>query len=206
MSRRQNRDLAALRPQPARDGSEYWPTPDSLINAAIQHVLPLLPAEPVIWESAAGDGRLARALSVAGRTVIATDLVPRSPTVLLRDFIHGNPPLGCPIAFTNPPHSDELLTPFLVRGLQLLDAGLIAGLVLLFRLDHSTVQERAYAFNRAFNLLYCDWRPRLIPGTKGNPRWTYLWATWLAGYPGLPTARFLLPEHRRGDLFDEGTQ
>jgi hypothetical protein len=122
---------AALRSQPARDGTEYHPTPDCLIAAAIDYVLPALPQEPMIWECAAGDGRLARSITATGRTVLATDLVPRSPDVLLRCFITGSPPLGCPIAMTNPPHSDKLLTPFMARGLQLLDRGQISGLVLL---------------------------------------------------------------------------
>jgi hypothetical protein len=203
MSRQQNRDPAALRPQPARDGTEFWATPDCLIAAAIEHVLPLLSAEPAIWEPAAGDGRLARAISAAGTTVIATDLVPRAPDVLLRDFINGSPPLGQPCVVTNPPHSDALLTPFLVRGLQLLDTGQISGLCLLFRQDHPLVQERVHAFNRAASITHCVWRPRLIPGTTGNPRWTYLWATWLPDHAGPPLTRYLLPAHRRADLLAE---
>jgi hypothetical protein len=40
------RQDAALRPQPSRDGADYWPTPASLIGALIAHVLPTLPAGP----------------------------------------------------------------------------------------------------------------------------------------------------------------
>ena len=60
------RQDAALRPQPSRDGADYWPTPASLIGALIPHVLPTLPAGPV-WECAAGDGRLAAAMRDARR-------------------------------------------------------------------------------------------------------------------------------------------
>jgi hypothetical protein len=197
------RDPAALRPQPSRDGTEFHPTPDCLIAAAINHVLPTLPQAPTIWECAAGDGRLARAIAATGRTVIATDLTPRSPDVLVRCFITGAVPPGCPLAITNPPHSDKLQTPFMVRGLQLLDRGEISGLTLLFRLDHLMAVERAYAFNRAAHLLHCSWRARWILGTKTQPRWTYLWGTWLPGHTGPPVVRFLRPAHRRGDLLGD---
>jgi hypothetical protein len=113
-------------------------------------------------------------------------------------------PLGCPIAITNPPHSDRLLNPFLCRGLQLLDSGQIRALVLLLRLDHLMAANRAAAFNRAASILHCSWRARWLAGTKGNPRWTHLWCTWLPDHAGPPAARFLLPQHRRGDLLAGG--
>jgi hypothetical protein len=71
------RDRAALRPQPARNGTEFHPTPDPLIDALIEYMLSLLPLEPAIWECAAGDGRLASAIAATGRHVVATDIAPR---------------------------------------------------------------------------------------------------------------------------------
>jgi hypothetical protein len=121
---------------------------------------------------------------------------------MMRDFISGAVPLGCPLVVTNPPHGD-LLTPFLVRGLQLLDRQTISALVLLFRWDHLTAMERAHAFNRAAGILQCIWRARLIPGTRKNGRWTYAWVWWLPGCAGPPPTHFLPPEHRRGDLLAE---
>jgi hypothetical protein len=53
------RDRPALRPQPGRDGPDFWPTPPCLTRAFVRHVLPALPPSP-IWECAAGDGRLAK--------------------------------------------------------------------------------------------------------------------------------------------------
>ena len=71
-------DPAALRPQPARDGADFWPTPLCLSDALVRYALPSLhslPPSPV-WECAAGDGRLVAALRAAGRTVFASDLLP----------------------------------------------------------------------------------------------------------------------------------
>src|ERR1700759_3813017 len=60
---------AALKPQPKRDGADFWPTPESLIGALVQCVLRDLPKGP-IWECACGDGRLVSAMQNAGRVVI----------------------------------------------------------------------------------------------------------------------------------------
>jgi hypothetical protein len=68
------KDLSAYRPRPARDGTDFWPTPPCLIKALVQFALPGLPAGN-LWEFAAGDGRVARVLRAAGRpTLRATSI------------------------------------------------------------------------------------------------------------------------------------
>jgi hypothetical protein len=47
-----------------------------MTSALIDHVLPNL-QNLSIWECAAGDGRLARAIRAANYTVLASDIVPR---------------------------------------------------------------------------------------------------------------------------------
>ena len=155
-----HRDPAAYRPQPARDGADFWPTPPCLSRALTQHILPALPLVPV-WECAAGDGRLARTIAMTGRDVIATDLFPQPlfAPIARHDFLHDDPPgaaLGA-CAITNPPGTR--LTEFIARGLQLLDGGQISGLVLLMRLDHLQADERVEALNRATWEVHCNWRP-----------------------------------------------
>jgi hypothetical protein len=196
------RDPAALRSQPARDGTEFHPTPSCLAGALTAYVLPSLPAGP-IWECAAGAGALVHAMRAAGYTVAAaTDLVPRGADIGRLDFLHDEPPADGLVAVTNPPHSAKLLNPFLTRGLRLLDRNRITGLVLLLRLDHLMAGGRVGALNHAASITHCSWRARWLKGTKGNPRWTYLWVTWLPGHDGPTEARFLLPAHRRGDLLE----
>jgi hypothetical protein len=87
----------------------------------------------VIWECAAGDGRLSQALRTAGYTVLASDIEPRCEAVERRDFLRDDPPLTACAAVTNPPFNQ--INQFIARGLQLLDHGLIIGLVLLVRCD-----------------------------------------------------------------------
>jgi hypothetical protein len=191
-------DPAALRPQPARSGLDRWPTPNCLTAALIDHVLPLLPDGPV-WECAAGDGRLADALHATGRHVIATDIYPQHPDVMVRDFLTTSAvPLGCPVATTNPPFRQ--LDRFIARGLSLMDSGQIAGLCLLLRCDSLTAAGRAEALNRAVGLLTCCWRPQWLPVARATGRWSFAWVWWVPDYAGPPRTRFLLPQHRRGDL------
>jgi hypothetical protein len=185
-----SRDLASLRPQPRRDGHDFWATPPCLIDALIQHVLSEL-SPAAIWECAAGDGRLAQALSAAGYAVLASDIDPRAVGIERRDFLTEEPPPSGFVAVTNPPFCT--IDRFLARGVHLLDDGLIAGLVLLVRCDTLTAASRADTFNRAAGILTCCWRPVWIEGSKGNGRWSNAWVWWLPDNPGPPTARWLRP-------------
>jgi hypothetical protein len=173
-------DPAAQRGQPNRDDPDFWPTPACLTTALLRHVIPHLPPGP-IWECAAGDGRLARAIAATtGRQVIATDLYPQDGSAP-HDFLTDEPPAAThgAIVLTNPPFSklDEILA----RGLMLLDSGQITGLVLLLRHDHLMTATRVEIFNRAVREIHCNWRPIWIDDTDGNPRWSFHWLVWLGG-------------------------
>jgi hypothetical protein len=189
-----SRDPASLRPQPKRRGYDWWATPRCLTAALIEHVLPDLRRKP-IWECAAGDGRLAQALRDTGYIVFASDVEPRGDGVGRRDFLRDEPPQAGLIACTNPPFNQ--LNRFIARGLQLVDCGKIAGLVLLVRLDTLTAASRAHAFNRAAAMLICCWRPVWIDGTCGGGRWSNAWIVWLADYRGPPATHWLPPERQQ---------
>ena len=189
-----SRDPAALRAQPKRNGSDFWPTPRCLTRALIEHVLPDLPRAP-IWECAAGDGRVAESMRTAGYSVFASDIEPRGEGIERRDFLRDEPPHLGLIAVTNSPFGKHL-TLFITRGLRLLDQGGIEGLVLLVRHDALMAQERVDAFNRAASVLHCSWRAVWIEGSRGNPRWTCSWLTWLPGHTGPAAVRWLLPQQK----------
>jgi hypothetical protein len=190
-----SRDPAALRPQPKRDPRQLWATPPCLRQALLAHVLPHLPSG-AIWECAAGDGRLAEDMRAAGRIVVASDIEPRGKGIQHLDFLRDEPPQPGLIAITNSPFGKHL-TLFMTRGLRLLDQGRIGGLVLLVRHDALMAQERVEAFNRAASVLHCNWRAVWIEGSRGNPRWTCSWLTWLPGHTGQTAVRWLLPEQKR---------
>lgn len=168
-----DKDPMAARGQPGRDGPDFWPTPDSLIEAAREHMVPFLPPAP-IWECACGDGRLGRGI---GATVM-TDKYPQNGSAPL-DFLIDDPPQSGLIAFTNQPFNaaDE----FLERGLALFDVGKIRGFVLLLRHDHFMAGGKVDALNRAILEIHCNWRPIWVPNTSGNPRWAFAWVHWGEG-------------------------
>jgi hypothetical protein len=162
-------------------------------------MLPTLPSA-TIWEMCAGDGRLALALRAAGCRVVASDIEPRGEGIARIDFLHDDPPKRALIACSNPPHNQ--LTAFIARGLQLIDANRLAGLVLLVRGDALWAASRAAAFNRASLIVTCCWRPVWVEGTSGNGRWANAWVIWLQD-AGPPSARWVPPfrKRRQGALF-----
>jgi hypothetical protein len=172
-------DPCALRPQPRRAGPDLWTTPPCLIRALGEYVLPGLPEGPV-WEPASGDGQLAAAIRRAGRQVITSDLHPQDGSAAL-DFLHDPAPESTrgSIVCTNPPF--RLLDAFIARGLAHFDRGHTRGLVLLLRHDHLTAGSRVAALNRTTFEVHCNWRPRWIAGSDGNPRWAFCWTAWTTG-------------------------
>jgi hypothetical protein len=180
---RDYREDAALRPQPKRSGADVWPTPASLIQALISHMLPTLP-QGIVWEPAAGDGRLADAMRSAGRHVVASDLHGDRMT----DFLCDDPPAPGSFAaiVTNPPFN--ALDKFVARGLHLMDTGKTRALVLLVRNDALMTGGRVDVLNRAAVTLGCNWRARWIPDSTGQPRWAFTWVLWLADNSGPPIA------------------
>jgi hypothetical protein len=197
-------DRPSLRPQPARDGPDFWPTPACLVGALTRSVLPFDAIESercVIWEPGAGGGAIADALVAAGWDVVATDIEPRRNDILRLDFLHEAPPATNrpTILCGNPPYRRPLLDQFIRRTLRLLDEGRIERAIVLLRIDHFTA-GRVPAFNRAATITTCCWRPRWIAGSKGGPRWSFAWVSWdRAGNSGAPLSRFLTP----GDLKDD---
>ena len=132
-----DKDPNAARGQPLRDGPDFWPTPDSLITAARDHVVPHLPAGQ-IWAIGAE---------------VMTDNNPRDGSPPL-DFLTDDPTADDLIAFTNQPFNAA--DAFLKRGLELLGAGAIRGLVLLLRHDHFMAGSKVDALNRPVFEVHCN--------------------------------------------------
>jgi hypothetical protein len=165
------RDKAVLRPPRGTEDAgdqDLWSTPPCLVAALIEFILPTLPPGP-IWEAAAGAGALVDPLRAAGRQVIATDIEPQRRDIARHNYVRDPPPPETrgAIMITNPPFSK--LDEFLAR-MALLDAGHLAGPVLLVRPDFAGTDGRAGILNCAVAEWECCWRPRWIPGSTGNPR------------------------------------
>jgi hypothetical protein len=181
------RNDIALRPQPARDGADFWPTPACLREACVRFVVPLLPPGP-IWECAAGDGCLAAAIGKTGRQTFTTDLYPQDGSAPCDFLTTGRKPdgtgdvsngVGSVSVVTNPPNNRA--DAFIKRSLELLDQKAIAGAALLLRHDYLQAGSRAAAFNRTTIEIRCNWRPIWVEGTSGQPRWSFHWIIWMKG-------------------------
>jgi hypothetical protein len=180
----------ALRPQPARQGPDFWPTIcPALRRASVDHALPLLSGP--IWECAAGDGHLVREFVAAGYEAYGSDLYPQDGTEPI-DFLTDIPPLTGAAVVTNPP--SRLADEFITRGLELFDQRIITGLCLLLRHDFLQAGGRCDVLNRATLEIRCCWRARWIEGSTGGPRWSFSWIVW-AGGPRRPPV--YLRERRR---------
>jgi hypothetical protein len=169
-------DPAAQRGQPLREGPDFWPTPPCLITALVRHVLPTLPSA-TIWECASGDGRLARAIA-ATRAVVCSDLYPQDGNIS-RDFLSTPPPQSGLIAITNPPYNKG--EEFLYRMAELFVVGQLDGFVLLLRHDHLQAGGKVSILNHCTQEFHCNWRPRWIEESEGNPRWAFHWLAWHHG-------------------------
>lgn len=191
------KDPSAYKPQPGRDGPDFWPTIDPGLHDMLLHcVLPKLPVGCTLWEAAAGAGHLVDLLRRARREVVASDLLPQRPDIVPHDFLRGAPPkmTAGTVMITNPPNSR--LTEFLAHGLALIDLGHLEGMALLTRLGADTTKGRGAGFNRAAYEWRTCWRPYWKPRCKGDkqPRWTAQWTLWRRGISGPPMAQCLTYE------------
>jgi len=183
------KDPSAYRPQPRRDGPDFWPTIDrGLQNMMVFVCCRRSRPRSRYGKRRRGSGHLVDPLRRHRQLVIATDLFPDPdrPDIACHDFLHGAPPPETrgAVMMTNAPNSQ--LSEFQTRGLALIDAGWLAGMALLTRLGADRTKGRAAAFNRACREWQTARRPYWKPRRKGDkqPRWTAQWTLWLRGRPG----------------------
>lgn len=90
-----------------RDPLDYRPTPPAPFLALARAERAALKRFPVLWENAAGDGRMMRQMAAAGFGVVGSDLVDRDANmgVIIRSFYDFKEPLA-PAIVTNPPFQE----------------------------------------------------------------------------------------------------
>jgi hypothetical protein len=187
-----------------RHPGDFYPTIDPdlilLLKLIVRQVLP----PGAIWECAAGQGHLVAPIRAAGREVIASDITPGHPEIVRHDFLHRQLPPGVQdtIAVTNPPNS--LLTEFLVRWFELMDAGRIKGFLVLTKEGAEVRDGRADIFNRAFFEWRATWRPWWEPRHQGEKHgfFTAQWTLWLPGHSGLPRTQKITRDMARSTTLE----
>jgi hypothetical protein len=116
-----------------RKERDSYETPEWVTDALIPH----LPTRNcVVWEPAAGGGKMVAALRRAGFDVIASDIIDGC------DFLTVDPPRPFQGIATNPPY--ELATEFIERALSIIPAdGFVA---MLLRTDFDHAKSRQHLF------------------------------------------------------------
>lgn len=163
-------NMAGGNPKRGRRKNDWYPTPPGTTRALIP-VLKESNWPKSIWECACGDGRMSQELSVAGFSVVSTDIAPRMYGKKL-DLLTTTKPLGRSVV-TNPPFkfADE----FIVHLLGILGIEYVA---LILPMQFWNAKSRVAIFNQ--------WRPALVlPMTwridntgEGRPTMSNMWCVW----------------------------
>lgn len=148
-----------------------------------QALLPHLRSNLMIWEPAAGSGKMVTALAVGGYRVAGTDIDSG------RDFLTTTPVLANAIV-TNPPYA--LATKFIERALQLMmpQGGMVA-MLLRTDFDHAASRAHLFASHRAFaKKLVLTRRIKWFADSKGHPSFNHAWFIWDWRHRGAPTLTY----------------
>jgi hypothetical protein len=171
---------------------DKYPTPDWVTNALAEYVR--LDRRSV-WECAAGDGRMARALAVHGAQVFSSDLEPQHPDVSQFDFLMSGLPPGLKkvdLIISNPPWGIRNLTAvaFIESGLRrIAEHGGMLALLLSTDFDSAVTRNEFFRNNPFFcGRIILTARPvwfKRSDGEREAPKENVCWYLWQR-----PTLRF----------------
>ena len=152
-----------------RDRDDFFPTTQDVLDAFIRDEGPNVPKE--IWEPAAGDGAISKALQSIGREVISTDLVDRGFCGGGMDFLM-ELRLLAPAIITNAPF--KLQANFMRKAIQL-DADYISMFHQTSFLNSSSY-DKITDIRPAARVYVLSWRPDYFgigsPDQRCNFSWT----------------------------------
>jgi hypothetical protein len=194
---------------------DHYPTPSWVIDALAEHVEL---ANRRIWECAAGDGRMARALVVHGARVFATDIKRHSSLDSAFDFLTPGFPDGlgrCDGIITNPAwgSGNRTAVAFIEAGLtRIAEAG--GFLALLLPTDFDSAVTRLPLFQHPFfagRIILTD-RPVWFERTDGGceaPKENCCWCLWARPAlraPAPPVVRYAVARApKKNRVFDPQT-
>lgn len=178
-----------------RQRNEKYFTPDWATLALLENYQ----FASLVWEPAAGDGGMARALVGAGKLTFYSDISPDDATVRRVDFLASDVtiPAGMWDIITNPPFgvSGALAVKFIERALRLTrqHRGRVA---MLLRADFDSAPGRVHLFkehpalaHRVVLLKRIRWTN--LPQKEAGPSTNHTWFVWdWSKPPGLPTVSY----------------
>lgn len=170
----------------ARRERDLYETPEWVTEALLPH---LDPRSAVIWEPAAGSGKMVRVLKRCTH-VVSTDIDMGLDFLLTPLIDH----VGCRAIITNPPY--DLATEFCEHALRLMEP--VQGMVaMLLRTDFDHAKSRTHLFRDcpAFQTKLVLTK-RIVwfepePGAKGkSPSFNHAWFIWDWKHEGAPTLAY----------------
>ncbi len=157
--------------------SDFYPTPADVTYTLLDYLK--LPTRTTIWECAAGEGHMARAIESCGHFPVSSDL---STTGV--DFLQEDETFA-PWIITNPPFSRS--AEFIRHAHKLRPSGGFAFL-LKSQYWHATKRKALFEEIRPTEVLPLTWRPDFLFGAKiGAPTMEVLWTIWRFPYEAKQT-------------------
>lgn len=166
-----------------RKERDLYETP-AWVTAALFPHLPSLP--DVIWEPAAGSGKMADALQEASEKVIS---VIRTDIATGTDFLKCADRNGADAIVTNPPY--EIATEFIEHALNLTEPYGVVAMLLRTDFDHAKTRRNLFSEHKAFSKkVVLTKRIKWFEDSKGQPSFNHAWFIWNWGHQGAPTLAY----------------
>ena len=163
-----------------RKERDLYETPEWVTLALAPH---LPTTDCVVWEPAAGGGKMVAALSKIGFDVTASDIETG------RDFLTQPAPKPFRAIVTNPPY--ELATEFIDRALGLVPCNGFVAMLLRTDFDHAKTRSRLFAGSPVFSKkVVLTKRIKWFDDTKGQPSFNHAWFLWDFKHEGPPTLAY----------------
>lgn len=168
-----------------RKERDLYETPEWVTEALLPHI-PRLPK--LIWEPAAGNGKMVRVLATWDCGVVSSDIEPH-PLSYTADFLKCPPHRGAEAIITNPPY--ELATEFVQRALGNVPVTGFVAMLLRTDFDHAKTREYLFAKHLAFyKKVVLTKRIRWFEDSKGSPSFNHAWFIWDWQHKGAPTLAY----------------
>jgi hypothetical protein len=164
----------------ARKERDLYETPEWVTLALAPH---LPTTDCVVWEPAAGGGKMVAALQKIGFDVSASDIETGC------DFLAVSMPRPIRAIITNPPY--ELATEFVQRALGGVPSNGFVAMLLRTDFDHAKTRKHLFADHKAFSKkLVLTKRIKWFEGTNGSPSFNHAWFIWDWKHEGPPTLAY----------------
>jgi hypothetical protein len=163
-----------------RKERDLYETPEWVTEAVVPH----LPATScVVWEPAAGGGKMVNALLKSGFGVVASDIATG------RDFLTQPAPRPFRAIITNPPYA--LAEQFIIRAMTMIPRDGFVAMLLRTDYDHAKTRQRLFSGSAAFaRKVVLTKRIVWFEGPKAAPSFNHAWYIWDRGHEGPPTLAY----------------